>query len=484
MAAPALDSASAAQSAADDAGWGLSGPRRIAAIAAVLAAMVLVVLDAAILNVALPSIARALHETAAQSVRIITAYQMGLMMALLPCAALGESRGYRRVFTVGVAVFTGASTLCAMSPSLTWLIASCFIQGLGGAAVMALSVALLRFIVPQRQLGAAIGWNAITVALSYAAGPTIGALILSVAGWHWLFAINVPLGLAVMLACRALPHVAGNGRKLDTLSVALNNGGFAALVVGAEILPTRPALAVGLLAAAGVGMAALVRRELPRVAPLIPLDLLRDGSFRISVVASVFCFAGQMMGLVSLPFYLQHGLGQSALMTGFYLTPWPLAVAVAAPVAGRLVNRVSTAWLCAGGSVCLTLGLAAASLWPLQGDLRPLVAFNILCGLGCAFFQVPNNRIMFLSAPRERSGAAGGMQATARLVGQIAGAVIMTLLFTFISVDTAPRIGLAIAAVLTLTAGLVGMMRGRPAQQPVPSRRKDANSAAPPAPIK
>ena len=318
--------------------------------------MVLVVLDAAILNVALPTIARALHETAAMSVRIITAYQIGLMMTLLPAAALGESVGYRRVFAVGVALFTAASALCALSPSMPWLIAACFLQGLGGAAVMALSVALLRFIVPQRQLGAAIGWNALTVALAYAAGPTIGAVILSRAGWPWLFAINIPLGMAVLLACRALPHVAGTRRRLDILSVALNNGGFAALVVGAEMLPTRPALAVVLLVAAAFTLTALVRREMSSVAPLVPLDLLRGGSFRLAVIASVCCFAAQMMGLVALPFYLQHKLGQAALTTGLYLTPWPLAVAVASPVAGRLVNRVSTASLCAAGSACLALG--------------------------------------------------------------------------------------------------------------------------------
>jgi DHA2 family multidrug resistance protein-like MFS transporter len=465
MATTTKGSALSAQPTADDAGWGLFGARRIAAIAAVLAAMVLVVLDAAILNVALPTIARALHETAAMSVRIITAYQMGLMMALLPCAALGESRGYRLVFTLGVTLFTGASALCALSPSLPWLIAACFLQGLGGAAVMALSVALLRFIVPQRQLGAAIGWNALTVALSYAAGPTIGAVILARAGWPWLFAINLPLGIAVMLACRALPHVAGTRRQLDVLSVALNNGGFAALVVGAELLPARPALAVVLIAAAGLTFAALVRREMPSAAPLIPLDLLRDGSFRISVIASVCCFAGQMMGLVALPFYLQHGLGQSTLTTGLYLTPWPLAVAIAAPIVGGLVNRASTARLCVAGSVCLSMGLTAASLWPLQGDLRPLVPVTMLCGLGCALFQVPNNRIMFLSAPRARSGAAGGMQATARLAGQISGAVIMTLLFALAPVDAAPRLGLGIAAALTLTAGFVSMVRSRPKER-------------------
>jgi DHA2 family multidrug resistance protein-like MFS transporter len=459
MASTTHGSALSAQPGLDDAGWGLAGPRRTMAVAVVLASLVLVVLDAAILNVALPTIARELHATAAMSVRIITAYQMGLIMALLPCAALGESLGYRRVFAVGVTLFTAASALCALSPSLPWLIAACFLQGLGGAVVMALSVALLRFIVPQRQLGAAIGWNALTVALSYVAGPTLGAVILSRAGWPWLFAINVPLGIAVVLASGALPYVAGTARRLDIMSVALNSGGFAGLVVGAQMLPTKPVLAVVLLGLAAFGFAALVRREMPRVAPLIPLDLLREHSFRISVIASICCFAGQMMGLIALPFYLQHGLGRDALDTGLYITPWPLALAFAAPLAGRLVNRVSTATLCMVGTTSLSIGLVAAALWPLQHGLWPIIPFTILCGLGCGLFQVPNNRTMFLAAPRERSGAAGGMQATARLAGQISGAVIMTLLFTVLSVDAAPRIGLGIAAVLTLTAGAVSMVR-------------------------
>ncbi len=440
----------------------LSGHRRTAAVAAVLAGMVLVVLDAAILNIALPTMARALHASAAMSVRIITAYQMGLMMALLPCAALGESLGFRRVFTAGIIVFTSASALCALSPSLDWLIGACFLQGLGGAAVMALSVALLRFIVPPEQLGTAIGWNALAVALAYAAGPTFGAVILSRWGWPWLFAINVPLGLAVLLASPVLPRVAGSGRRVDMISVAFNSGGFAALVIGAELLPTKPLVAAVLMVAAALSFTALVRRELQTAAPLIPIDLLRGSSFRISVIASVCCFAGQMMGLIALPFYLQHGLEQKPLATGIYLTPWPLTVAVAAPIAGRLVNRVSTAKLCAVGSVFLATGLLAASLAPLHGNLWLLAPITALCGLGCGLFQVPNNRIMFLSAPRERSGAAGGMQATARLAGQITGAVLMTILFALLPVSTAPRIGLGFAAVLTMLAGAIGMTRGQP----------------------
>ena len=146
-------------------------------------------------------------------------------------------------------------------------------------------------------------------------------------------------------------------------------------------------------------------------------------------------------------------------MTGLYMTTWPLTVAIAAPLAGRLADIVSTSRLCSLGGVCLATGLGAAALWPLNGDPLQLVPLTMLCGLGFGLFNVANNRIMFLSAPRERSGAAGGMQATARLFGQSAGTVFMTLLFTLTSADVAPQIGLGIGAVLTLVAGLMGTLR-------------------------
>jgi DHA2 family multidrug resistance protein-like MFS transporter len=277
--------------------------------------------------------------------------------------------------------------------------------------------------------------------------------------------------VVVLLVTRALPHLNGTARRVDLLSVALNAGSFAALVVGAELLPAKPALAAVLLVVSAFGSGVLVRREMPRETPLIPLDLLRVGSFRISVLASVCCFAGQTAAIVALPFYLQHGLGQNTLMIGLYMTSWPLTVAIAAPIAGRLANRVSTAWLCVTGGACLTIGLAAASLWPLQGGPLPLVPFTMLCGLGFGLFNVPNNHNMFLSAPSERSGAAGGMQGTARLAGQTAGAVVMTLLFTLTSADAAPRIGLGIGSALTLVAGLVSALRVKPMASNAPGVR-------------
>jgi DHA2 family multidrug resistance protein-like MFS transporter len=450
---------------------GLPQPQRSIAIAAVLLAMTLVVLDAAIANVALPTIALSLHVTPAMSVLVVTAYQTALVMMLLPAAALGESLGYRRIFQAGAALFAVASVACAWSPSLPWLVAARFVQGIGGAAVMALGVALLRFAVPLERLGTAIGWNALTVALSSAAGPTIGAAILSVANWPWLFAVNLPVGAAVLLASRALPSVAGTARRFDVFSVALNILAFASLVLGAEVLPAWPLWSIALFVGSALGFAALIRREKPKDAPLIPLDLLRAPSFRVSVIASICCFAGQTAGLVALPFYLQQALAQSPLMTGLTMTPWPLTVAVVAPLMGHLADRVSTAWLCAAGGACLAIGLAASGLWPLQDEVWPLAMLAALCGLGFGLFNVPNNRNMFFSAPRERSAAAGGMQGTARLIGQTTGAVITTLLFALTPVELAPRIGLVIGALLTLAAGLVSLARADSPAAAAPARR-------------
>ena len=438
---------------------GLPTPRRHFATLAIMATLVLVVLDGAVANVALPTIATSLHVSPAASIWVVNGYQLALVMALLPCAALGESLGLRRVFIGGVTLFTAASLLCSLAPSLPWLVAARFIQGLGGAAVVALGIGLMRFTYPHRLLGTVIGWNATMIALSGAAGPTIGSAILVVSSWPWLFAVNLPVGLIVLVAAQALPQPAGTGRKIDVPSAVLNAAAFAGLVLGVDRAASQPRLAAGLLAVSVVSFVALVRREWPRQAPLIPLDLLRSRPFRISVIASICCFAGQMASYIALPFYLQHNLGQDALATGLYMTPWPLVVAVAGPISGRLADRMSNGLLCAAGGSFLALGLALAAVLPMHGSLWVLVVCLMLSGFGFGIFQTPNNRNMILSAPRERSGATGGMQGTARLLGQTVGSVIMALLFTLTSAEAAPRIGLAVSAALALAAGLVSAAR-------------------------
>lgn len=443
---------------------GLPLGRRRVSVAAVLAAMSLVVLDAGMVNIALPTMSRALHATPDDILLVITAYQTALIIALLPSAALGERLGNRRVFAGGVALFTAASVLCAISPSLPWLVAARFVQGLGGAAVMALGIALLRMAVSGKQLGAAIGWNALTVALASAASPALGAAILWGTNWHWLYLVNVPLGLAVLFASRSLPTTAPSIQRIDVTSIALNGASFALLLVGAQLMLAKPYAATLLIVTGLLTLWALVRRERPKTAPMIPLDLLADRSFRMAVIASVCCFTGQTAGMLALPFYLQHSLGQTPFMTGLYMTPWPLSVAATVVVTGRLSERFPSAWLCVIGAGALSLGMGAAALWPLTSSPHPLIACTILCGLGFGLFQVSNNRHMFLSASKARSAAAGGVQSTARLIGQTAGALLITLVLTTTSIGAATRIGLGLGAMLTLVAGLVSVMRSKVAE--------------------
>jgi DHA2 family multidrug resistance protein-like MFS transporter len=439
----------------------LSPRERTLASLAIFATLVLVVVDGAIANLALPTLTQAFSITPSQSIWVVTAYQMALVMFLLPAAALGESQGLRRIFALGVAIFTLASGLCALSPSLSWLVLARFLQGFGSAAVMALAVGLLRHVYPPHMLGRGLGTNALVIALSAAAGPAVGAAILSVADWPWLFAVNLPVGGLVLATVRHLPKPSGTARRLDLLSIALNAGLFGPLVLGVNRLSTDPLQGIGLIGVAALCLVLLLVRELPRPAPLIPIDLLRLPPFGLGILASVLCFTGQMAGTVALPFYLQHSLGRTAAATGLYMIPWPLAVAVAAPFSGRLSDKISAGWLCAAGGICLAAGLAMAALSPPAAGLVPLVLATVLCGIGFGFFQTPNNRSMLLAAPRERSGAAGGMQGTARLSGQTAGALVMTLLFALTSVDSAPRLGLGIAALFALAGGLVSLARIR-----------------------
>lgn len=435
----------------------LAHPQRAIAIAAVLGAMAMVVLDAGLSNVALPTIGSALKVAPSQAILVVAAYQAALVMTLLQSAAAGARFGSRNIFALGVALFIAASAMSAFAPAFTWLIAARFVQGIGAAAVMALGVALLRAIVSDARLSAAISWNALTVALATAAAPALGGLILSVAEWRWLYAVNLPLGAGVLLAAIVLPAATQKGGSLDVTSAALNCVMFGSAILGVHALLAAPLRAVSLFAAAVVSGAILVRRELPKTAPLIPLDLLAIGRFRIAVVASVLCFTGQTAGLIALPFYLQHDLRLTPAATGLYMMLWPLGVAASAAVTGRLLDRLSANVLCAAGGGLLALGLATATLLPADNNPQALIAVMIMSGAGFGLFQTPNNRNMFLSAPRNRSAAAGATQGTARLTGQTFGALLVSLLFSALPLSVTPQIAFGIGALFAFAAALVSV---------------------------
>jgi DHA2 family multidrug resistance protein-like MFS transporter len=439
---------------------GLPVPRRYWAVVTIVLAIAMSVLDSTIANIALPTIARDFAVSPAESVWVINAYQLAILISLLPLASLGEIVGYRRVSQTGLIVFTLASLACVFAPSLLTLSIARVIQGFGAAGIMSVNPALVRFTYPSRMLGRALGINAMVVATSAALGPTIASAILSVGHWRWLFALNVPIGVvAACIATFALPYTERVSRKLNWVGAALHVVTFGLLITGLQAFAHDAAtsIAAGQLLAGCVMAAIFVRHEWQRPAPLIPFDLLRIRIFRLSLIASVCSFTAQMAAFVALPFEIQR-LGWSAVETGLLMTPWPVGVAIAAPIAGRLADRYPAGILGGVGLLMNAASLLLIAFLPEGSSAFDLAWRMALSGLGFGFFQSPNNRAMLSSVPRARSGAAGGMLATMRLTGQTLGAAGVALLFSVHS-DLGSNQALLIAAGIGFVAALVSMAR-------------------------
>ena len=442
---------------------GLPTRQRYMAIATIALGLTMAVLDGAIANVALPTISRELNASPAQSIWIVNAYQIAIIVSLLSLSFLGDMLGYRRVYQAGLALFIATSLFCALSTSLNMLTFARVLQGFGGAALMSVNTALIRIIYPQRYLGRGMAINSLIVAVSTAAGPTVAAAILSVASWKWLFLINVPLGaIALWLALRTLPDnpQKATAQKFDIPSAIMNALFFGLLIsalsgfaqgqngwlVMAELLAL---LVVGLF---------FIRRQLNMAVPLLPVDLLRIPIFSLSMGTSVCSFCAQMLAMVSLPFFLQNVLGRDEVTTGLLLTPWPLATMVFAPIAGRLIERVHAGLLGGIGLAMFAAGLFLLALLPAQPGDGDIIWRMMLCGAGFGLFQSPNNHTIITSAPRHRSGGASGMLGTARLLGQSVGAALVALMFNLFD-QSGTHASLLLAGGFSTVAAIVSLSR-------------------------
>ena len=448
---------------------GLPLPRRYWSVAAIALGIGMAVLDGAVANVALPTIAHEVGATPAASTWVINAYQLATVVTLLPFAAAGERFGYRRVYIAGLALFTVASLACALSHRLTALVLARVAQGIGASGLMSMNGALVRFTYPRAALGRGVGFNALVVSLAAAVGPTVASGILSVGSWEWLFAINVPLGLVnLALAVRALPEAETSDRPIDALNVGLNALMFGLFFIGVDGFAQGggkngggevplAALEVGVALAAGVW---LFRREGQAAGPLIPVDLLKIPVFAQSVATSICAFTAYMLAYIALPFLFETALHRDAVQTGLLMTPWPMALGVAAPLAGRLSDRFPAAILGAVGLAVLSLGLTLLAVLPPQPSTADIVWRMALCGFGFGFFQSPNNRTLLSTAPRDRSGAAGGMLAIARLIGFTVGTTLVALVFRVDSAH-AETAALVIGAGFAIVAAAASLTRLR-----------------------
>lgn len=438
-------------------------PQRLGAILAVAFGVSLSVIDGTVANVALPTIGQQLGISAADSIWIVNAYQLAIMVSLLSLSALGDVVGYRKVYIGGLMLFTVASVGCSLSGSLQALVLARVMQGFGAAAITSVNTSLIRFIYPKARLGRGMGVNATVVATSSVAGPTLAAGILSAADWPWLFAVNVPIGLAALaLSRRFLPENPVRVREhrfdwRDAVMNALTFGLMMASVEGFSHGLDPRVLSLGVAALIVVGFF-FIRGQLREPYPILPFDLLRIPIFSVSVITSICSFIAQMLAMVALPFYLQKTFGYTEVHTGLILTAWPAIIMVVAPIAGLLVERIHAGAMGGVGLLIMAAGVVLLAFLPEQPHVADIVWRLLLCGLGFGLFQSPNNSILIASAPPERSGSASGMLATARLTGQTTGAALVALLF-HIDPENGCHIALLLAGGFALAGSVVSFSR-------------------------
>jgi len=402
-------------------------------------------LDASIVNISLPSIARMFHTPIDGAVEwVIIAYLVVIAATLLTFGRLSDLVGRKPIWMAGLAVFTLGSICCGAAASLPQLVVARAFQGLGGALIFAPSFAIITdaFAAPDR--GRALGLNAVVFAVGTSVGPTLGGLITEHLSWRWIFYLNVPLGVLGLLASHrvlAASDVRPRG-PLDLRGGACVAVGLALLTMslsfGQEWGWTSPRL-LTCLAVALVVLAALPLIERRVREPIIDLALLRRRVFA-SALGSLTLAMLALFGIsFMLPFYFEELRGFSVEKSGLLLTPLPLTIAVVAPLSGALADRIGSRWLASGGLAVACLGLFLLAQLDATSTVGDIVWRLILTGVGQGFFQSPNTRALMNAAPGGAEGEASGLLTTGRAVGQSLSVVIAGAMFAGLGGSAAGR---------------------------------------------
>lgn len=442
---------------------GQARARGLPGLAPMLLGVAVVTIDISLTSTALPAIAQGLGVEPATTIWIVNIYYLAVVASLLPLAALGEIAGHRRVFLGGLVAFAAGALVSGLADSLGWLMAGRALLGIGSAATSATTPALIRAIYPPERMGRGLGLYATVVGVSITAGPPVASAVLAAADWRWLYLQGAAMSaLAAAICWRGLRETERSARDFDPVGAGLCAAMFACLlfaIAGAAHLGAGPAAAA--LVAAVVLFGLLRRREAGRAAPLLAADLFRVRLFALSSVTSILAFTVQGLAFVTLPFLLHFELGFSQIEVGLLLVPWPAALVVMSVLAPRLSEHVPTGLLGGLGLAVLAGGLALLTrLAP--GDGAYEIGWRLLlCGVGFGFFQSPNMLAIMSSAPRERSGGAGGILATSRLLGQSVGAAAVALCLSRFPEDGA-SLALWAGSAVALLAAAVSLTRLAP----------------------
>lgn len=435
---------------------------RLASLAVALGTFI-AVLDLGLVNLALPSIARGLGIAESRAVWVSTSYQLVCAASLMLASGLSYVIGRKRLYLAGLVLFALGAGLALMAPGFASLIAARVLMGFGAAALLSLGPALLRTIYPRNRLGQALALNAVVVAVGLASGPSLAGVILSLADWPWIFALSLPLAAtAFWLSLRSLEPEAMQPRRFDW------PGGLysALLMIGLLLCLERlshgeqwqSALGFFTLAMAAFGL--FIWRERRASHPLVPLGLFRVRRFSLAIVITLFAFTAQGLTFVSLSFLYQSDFGHSSLMAALLFSPWPIALLISGPLAGRLSDRYNPGRLSTLGLIGFLAGLLILLLGAGILHLGILVAGSVVSGLGYGFFQAPNNHEVMGHADVSQSSTASGVLATVRTLGQSLGSASFAVLWSLLAGSMIWP--LAAALVATALALLFSLGRVRP----------------------
>ncbi|WP_084784026.1 MFS transporter [Marinobacterium aestuarii] len=436
------------------------------ALASLALSMLLASLGVSIANIALPTLAEAFTASFQQVQWVIIAYLLAITVMIVSVGRLGDILGHRRVLLAGILLFTLASILCGVAPTLWLLIVARALQGLGAAILMALTLALVREITLKARTGSAMGLLGTMSAIGTALGPSLGGFLLAGPGWRAIFLILVPLGmLNILLAYRYLPASRRKGEPgrsgfdaLGTLLLGLTLGAYAlAVTVGGGDFD---ALNLALLLAAALGAGLFVLAQARVACPLIPVAALRNLLLSASLALNALVATVMMATLVVGPFYLSRALGLSDVLVGLVMSTGPVISALSGVPAGLLVDRLGAPFMAIAGLVAMAAGAFALSGLPAIFGVAGYLAAIAILTPGYQLFQAANNTAVMLDVSADQRGVISGLLSLSRNVGLITGAAVMGALFAFaaMTTDITTASAQAIAGGMQVTFVVAGLL--------------------------
>jgi EmrB/QacA subfamily drug resistance transporter len=407
-------------------------------LAAVAFGLFMIMLDNTIVNVALPSIQRSLHMSISSLEWIVTAYALTFAALLITGGKLGDLYGRRKMFIAGLVVFTLASLACGLAPNASFLIGARAVQGVGAALMNPATLSIITATFPPKERGQAIGIWAGVSALALAIGPLIGGLIVDNINWHWIFYVNVPVGVVGILVSRwvivesrdtsheqsiDLPGLVASGGALLALSYALiegNQHGWGSPEI------------VGLFVGAAVLLAVFIWLEMRQRLPMLDLGLFKIGSFAGANIVAMLVSLGMFGVFFFISLYVQNVLGYSPTKAGAIFLPMTILIILIAPIAGKLSDRVGSRWLMGAGMTILGVSLLLYQRIGLHTGFWSLLPQLVLGGVGMALTMSPMTSAAMGSVPTDKAGVGSGVLNSFRQVGGSLGIALMgAILLTY-----------------------------------------------------